>query len=74
VVSFLLINSHRAIWAILHEQTLPALLLSMPFFGAMLLWGMLAVLAFREKAVTPTSQLTTHKSPQDKAAQLASSK
>jgi|GEM_PF-871581 len=65
--SYLLIDSHRAIWALLHDQTLPALLLSMPFFGAMLLWGMLAVFAFRETANATTrhttSDLSTHDSP-----------
>lgn len=70
VTSFLLIDSHRAIWALLHDQTLPALVLSMPFFGAILLWGMLAVLAFRESKHSTVNQISTD---QERAGQLASS-
>jgi hypothetical protein len=71
--SFLLIDSHRAIWAILHDQTLPALVLSMPFFGAILLWGMLAVLAFRETEHSSASETSTGQGIRDRAGQLASS-
>lgn len=72
-VSFLLIDSHRVIWTILHDQTLPALLLSMPFFGAMLLWGMLAVLAYRETKTAKVNESSIEQSTQERAGRLASS-
>jgi hypothetical protein len=52
VLSFVLVDAHRVIWLIWHEQTLPALMLSFPFFGSFLLWGITAMRAAHYTADT----------------------
>jgi hypothetical protein len=58
-LSFVLIDSFRLLWPLARNRTLPALLLSAPFFGALLLWSLTAIQAWLvskpKSIVTPSA-------------------
>jgi len=54
-LSFVLIDSYRLIWPLARDRTLPALLLSTPFFGAILLWAVTAIQAWFASGTKPVS-------------------